>query len=552
MIGRVLISIGLVLMGTMAHAAGPRARTYNLNILTISEVVTNPAVPTSQVATLRSRLQHNGADTGSVSGDRPDNSTPPLAGNLWMPQAYGTPTLANLLASAKTYSQTIAASVTSTLQKAMKSSNSSSAIFQFDQEVQVQGQPTVPPPHLVWTLFTDSAGRVLYGDPIVIPGTPTYIYAIYTPKSVASGLPSGWAYPDAGTLKYQVLKTKDNSVVQNWVTLDVNGVYDDPVQTVNSGVSVDPDKGLKCLINATTSGCTTGYADLNTLMGQTGVIAAVVDYTRQVQPTTQVNSDGTVSPKASLSYDQRNWSWTTCTYQNIGSLGMELNAQTDRYLVLPSGQYSLMGTSSLKSQAPTQSFNISSGVSSSYVSALSAYVFDPVTTGNPLTQAGAMPGIVNLAGITETGNPSSTFKQQVYAGPGNGFCTATFRGRCTAMHSTQTISFNVSNVASVTQATVSVDHLDDGGVIAINGMTVFAGNPCSGRCRGGAYWLTRDNPGNWGWVFFEQSNGWGYIGAVDVTSYLVNGNNTFTVDWGGTFYGDITTTLTVSQRTACQ
>lgn len=211
-----------------------------------------------------------------------------------------------------------------------------------------------------------------------------------------------------------------------------------------------------------------------------------------------------------------------------------------------------MGTASQKTQAPTQPFNLSSGISSSYVPSLSGYVFDPVTTGNPITQVGAIPNITNLASITESGNPSSTFQQQVYAGPGNGYCTATSRGRCTAMHSTQTISFNVSNVASVTQATVSIDHLDDGGVVAINGMTVFAGNPCSGRCRGGAYWLTRDNPGNWGWVFFEQSNGWGYIGTVDVTSYLVNGNNTFTVDWGGTFYGDITTTLTVAQRTACQ
>lgn len=551
MIVRALISIGLVLMGTMAHAAGPRARTYNLNILTISEVVTNPAVPTSQVATLRSRLQHNGADTGSVSGDRPDNSTPPLAGNLWMPQAYGTPTLANLLASAKTYSQTIAASVTSTLQKAMKSSNSSSAIFQFDQEVQVQGQPTVPPPHLVWTLFTDSAGRVLYGDPIVIPGTPTYIYAIYTPKSVASGLPSGWAYPDAGTLKYQVLKTKDNSVVQNWVTLDVNGVYDDPVQTVNSGVSVDPDKGLKCLINATTSGCTTGYADLNTLMGQTGVIAAVVDYTRQLQPTTQINSDGTVSPKASLSYDQRNWSWTTCTYQNIGSLGMELNAKTDRYLVLPSGQYSLMGSSSLKSQAPTQSFNISSGVSPAYVSALSAYVFDPVTSGTPLTQAGAMPNIVNLAPISETGTSNPT--QSITLGQNQGG------------------GIYVSSLSSVTQATVTLNALLNSFGLWVNGNPVvglnmsgpgpfYRSSPSQGIADFWDQWVGYccDEDGNsyngWNGNFVFYQNGgnnsarWN-VGTWDIKNFLVQGNNSFWAAGGP--YAWVNATITITQQ-ACQ
>ena len=544
---RAALLIGLLLLGNYAQAAAARARTYGLKLLTISEVVTNPSTPSAQVAMIHSGVASDGGSTGAVSGDRPENSAPPLAGNLWSPVAYGTPTLANLVASATAYSRTIVNTVTAQLRAAMKASQSSSAIFQYDQEVQVAGQPTTPPPHLVWTLYVDAGGRVFYGDPIVIPGTPTYIYAIYTPRSVATGLPAGWAYPNAGTLRYQVLKVKDNSLVQDWVTLNVNGAYDDPVQSLNSGVTVDPDKGLKCLMNKNSGGCATTYSDMVDLLGQTGAVVAVVDYTRQLQPTMQNNADGTVSPKSAVSYDQRNWSWTTCTYQNIGSLGMELNAQTDRYLTMPNGQYNKMGTANQKSQAPTQSFNISAGVAPGYVSTLSSYVFDPMAAGNPITQAGTIPGIVNLSPISESGSSINTTN--------------------IGLSKNQSTSFYVSNPATVQTATVSINYLDDGGVVAINGKTVFAGN--SGGPR---YWMTGQPPGLyacwrswWGCgvdengdsipcpetcVLWEQSS-WGYnYGTVDVRSYLVAGNNSFVAYWGGA-YGDINTTLHIDQK-PCQ
>lgn len=557
---RAILLLVAALVTQVTYAASGRvssigARTYGLSVLTVSEVVTNPANPQAKVGVFHSGVSSDGGSTGSVSGVRANPALPPLAGNLWAPVAYGTPTLASLLATSAAYSRTIINSVTNQLKAAIKTSNAGSAIFQYDQEVQVQGQPTTPPPHLVWTLFVDASGRVFYGDPIVIPGEPTYIYAIYTPKNVASGLPTGWAYPNAGTLRYQILKSKDNSLVQDWVTLNVNGVYDDPIQTVNSGAQVDPDAGLKCLVDKSSGGCVTGYTDLVTLLGQTGAVATVLDYTRQLQPTMQNNADGTVSPKAAVSYDQRNWSWTTCTYQNIGNLGMELNAQTDRYLVMPTGKYSLMGQASQKSQAPTQPFNISAGVSPSYVSTLSSYVFDPISAGNPITQAGAIPGVVNLSPITESGSSLNTTN--------------------IGLSKNQSTSFYVSNPATVQTATVSINYLDDGGVVAINGRTVFAGN--SG---GPKYWMTGYDPGrhacypyqqsgdyscdwegNCGYngfnsiyvpecVMWEQSS-WGYnYGTVDVRSYLVAGNNSFVAYWGGA-YGDINTTLHIDQK-PCQ
>ena len=553
-----LLAVALVTQATYAasgRVSSLTARTYGLTLLTVSEVVTNPSNPQSQVAVFHGGVRSDGGSTGSTSSTRQNQALPPLAGNLWVPVAYGTPTLASLLATSAAYSRTIVNSVANQLKAAIKTSNAGSAIFQYDQEVQVQGQPTTPPPHLVWTLFVDASGRVFYGDPIVIPGEPTYIYAIYTPKNVASGLPTGWAYPNAGTLRYQILKSKDNSLVQDWVTVNVNGAYDDPVQTVNSGAQVDPDAGLKCLVDKTSGGCVTGYTDLVTLLGQTGAVATVLDYTRQLQPTMQNNADGTVSPKSAISYDQRNWSWTTCTYQNVGNLGMELNAQTDRYLVMPTGKYSQMGTASQKTQAPTQPFNLSSGVAPNYVPALSAYVFDPVTTGNPITQAGAVPGIVNLAPISESGSSINTTN--------------------IGLSRNQSTSFYVSNPSTVQTATVAINYLDDGGIVAINGKTVFAGN--SGGPR---YWMTGYPPGRhacepWnspyaavssGWsdeggyyenreydplcVMWEQSS-WGYnYGTVDIRSYLVAGNNTFATYWGGA-YGDINTTLHIDQK-PCQ
>lgn len=556
---RAILLLVVALVTQVTYAASGRvssigARTYGLSVLTVSEVVTNPSNPQAKVGVFHSGVSSDGGSTGSVSGVRANPALPPLAGNLWAPVAYGTPTLSNLLATSAAYSRTIVNSVTNQLKAAIKTSNAGSAIFQYDQEVQVQGQPTTPPPHLVWTLFVDASGRVFYGDPIVIPGEPTYIYAIYTPKNVASGLPAGWAYPNAGTLRYQVLKAKDNSLVQDWVTVNVNGVYDDPIQTVNSGAQVDPDAGLKCLVNSTSGGCVTGYADLVTLLGQTGSVAAVLDYTRQLQPTMQNNADGTVSPKSAVSYDQRNWSWTSCTYQNVGNLGMELNAQTDRYMVMPNGRYSQMGTASQRTQAPTQPFNISAGVAPSYVPSLSAYVFDTVTPGNPITQAGAIPNITNLAPISESGSSLNTTN--------------------IVLSKNQSTSFYVSNPATVQTATVSINYLDDGGVVAINGRTVFAGN--SG---GPKYWMTGYDPGrhacypyqtsgdyscdwegNCGYnfnyiyvpecVMWEQSS-WGYnYGTVDVRSYLVAGNNSFVAYWGGA-YGDINTTLHIDQK-PCQ
>lgn len=405
---------------------------------------------------------------------------------------------------------------------------------------------------------------MFYGDPIVIPGEPTYIYAIYTPKNVASGLPAGWAYPNAGTLRYQVLKAKDNSLVQDWVTVNVNGVYDDPIQTVNSGAQVDPDAGLKCLVNSTSGGCATGYTDLVTLLGQTGSVAAVLDYTRQLQPTMQNNADGTVSPKSAVSYDQRNWSWTTCTYQNVGSLGMELNAQTDRYMVMPNGKYSQMGMSSQRTQAPTQPFNISAGVAPGYVPSLSAYVFDTVTPGNPITQAGAIPSITYLAPISETG--SSTPTQSI------------------TLNSNQGGNIYVSNLASVTQATVTLNGLLNSWGLWVNGNAAvglnmsgpgpfYRSSPSQGITN---FWdQTVDtwipagcgpsDNGDFCWdaymgrewnpnfVFYQNGGGnnstrWN-VGTWDIKNFLSEGNNSFW-DAGGPYaYGNAT--ITVVQK-ACQ
>lgn len=561
---RAILLLVAALVTQVTYAASGRvssigARTYGLSVLTVSEVVTNPANPQAKVGVFHSGVSSDGGSTGSVSGVRANPALPPLAGNLWAPVAYGTPTLASLLATSAAYSRTIINSVTNQLKAAIKTSNAGSAIFQYDQEVQVQGQPTTPPPHLVWTLFVDASGRVFYGDPIVIPGEPTYIYAIYTPKNVASGLPAGWAYPNAGTLRYQILKSKDNSLVQDWVTVNVNGAYDDPVQTVNSGAQLDPDAGLKCLVDKTSGGCVTGYTDLVTLLGQTGAMATVLDYTRQLQPTMQNNADGTVSPKSAVSYDQRNWSWTTCTYQNVGNLGMELNAQTDRYLVMPTGKYSLMGQASQKSQAPTQPFNLSSGVAPNYVPVLSSYVFDVVTPGNPITQAGAIPNIVNLASITESG--SSTTTQPVDMNYGSGTQSAT-----------------VYLSAAPVRAVVNYYHADNYGQLWVNNRLV-AGNTLGWmRDIRSLYWgsYPYDSCGwdDWGnyscstqyyseltdatgshGAFYDDNCNWGCRGTSpgwDITGYLQKGNNVITMacaNAGGADGCNLSITITT---TPCQ
>jgi hypothetical protein len=302
----------------------------------------------------------------------------------------------------------------------------------------------------------------------------------------------------------------------------------------------------------------TGYADLVTLLGQTGSVAAVLDYTRQLQPTMQNNADGTVSPKSAVSYDQRNWSWTTCTYQNVGSLGMELNAQTDRYMVMPNGKYSQMGTASQKTQAPTQPFNISAGIAPSYVPALSAYVFDTVTPGNPITQAGAIPNIVNLASITESG--SSTTTQPVDMNYGSGTQSAT-----------------VYLSAAPVRAVVNYYHADNYGQLWVNNRLV-AGNTLGWmRDIRSLYWgsYPYDSCGwdDWGYscttqyyseltdatgshgAFYDDNCNWGCRGTSpgwDITGYLQKGNNVITMacaNVGGADGCNLSITITT---TPCQ
>ena len=336
----------------------------------------------------------------------PNNVSSTLASSLqmWVASNYGTQTQGAIVAAAKNYLVYSAPNIISNLKTALASTTAKTASYQYSQTVQVTG--IAGNSQLVWTLYIDPMGNALYGDPIVIPGTPVYISATYTPLAVGQGLPQGWQYPNAGTLQYQVIQISNGQPVGTVQSVNVAGAYDAPAQVIG-GAAIDPDAGLRCLLNKASSGaCVQGYIDIATVISNASASYAFVNYVRALTPVYSQNGNGTSSPTMSINYNQRILHVASCTsgsYQNIGTYGYALNQKTDRYFDLPTGQYSLISSTSSTSQSPTQIFDLTKAITGSQSATLASQVIDFLTAGNPLVATSQIPQIGYLAPITQSG-----------------------------------------------------------------------------------------------------------------------------------------------------
>lgn len=233
----------------------------------------------------------------------------------------------------------------------------SSVVFTYTQEINVvavneEGVSSTKRQAIAFVVSFDATGRPLYGAPKIVDPEPTILEAIYTPMRAAEGLPTNWAYPDRGTLKYRVLK-KDLSPLTNFKSLQLAGEFDDDRSPT------DPDAGLRCLMDRRNPGCS-GPTDIRALLDETGSSFGIVDYVRQLEPDYEGESDtpdGVLQGRGALSYDKRIYQCDA--YVNEGHWGYVLTMRAERYLAEPAEpllRYKLAQQFGGKTISPTEKF----------------------------------------------------------------------------------------------------------------------------------------------------------------------------------------------------
>jgi hypothetical protein len=397
--------LALLLGHNIAHGAGPTAAIGKKNRTAASVIETVPLNSTNATFTLFS-----GAVGYSGSGlqIQPDNNAygaTSIASVPIMPYTSGSKTKDEIVTQATNFLLPFATDVGNALKAWMTANNYKAASFVYEQELIPSGVSRTM--KLVWQLSITEGGRTMYGAPRVIDGDPTYVYITYTPKALAVGLPSTWAYADAGILKWQ-LRKRDGTPQTNWVNIDTNGAYDEPVANGS-----DPNSGVNCLANKRSSpSCPTAYTDAHTLISSTSSNGAIIDYTRKLQPQYTTLSDGSQQPNMAISFDTRslhhNNSCTNGTIRTAGRYGLTLTNTFDRF-VLDDTQTTptLVKRNTSNSFSPTQGFDYTQ-TTSLPISQVQSLVINPFDPTGPLVSTSAVPGVQYTAPIYEDGDTGQT------------------------------------------------------------------------------------------------------------------------------------------------
>ncbi len=310
----------------------------------------------------------------------------------------------------------------------MQAMSASAVAFTFNQKVKIAGDAA--PKYLIWSLLLQRGQDPAFPNPQVIDQVPTILQVTYTPRNVAAGLPSSWAYPNAGTLQWRKLDSA-YSPITGWSIVDVAGAYDQPQDL--SGAAVDKDWGLKCLVNrASSATCPTGINVID-LMDQVGAGYAMLDYGRTLQPV----YDSVETPPGSgqyqqvahvsLSVDTRELNTAGCasgTFTNKGTYGFQLRSQVDRYAVLGDGSYRQLNSFAGNNLSPTAPFDVTkSGLTNATIANLNDKIIDISTPSNPLLLASSIPNLLNLAPITvvSTAAPTQVIGVYYYGDCGRSF-----------------------------------------------------------------------------------------------------------------------------------
>lgn len=321
-----------------------------------------------------------------------------------LPLVDGAVTKDQILASAKLNILPRATDVGTSLKALMIAQGFKAANFIFEQSIKPAGSLSYV--KVVWQVTVLEGGRIIYADPRVTDPDPYYVYAVYTSKQVAAGLPSSLAYTDGGKFKWQLVK-KDGTPLTAMSTLDVGGAFDLP--TVADGTSYDPDWGVKCLANVASGSCPTvaGFSDVKTLISSNSATGSVIDYMRKLEPVYTDKGDGTQQAVMSISFDSRNLthnnSCTNGTFRTQGRYGLTLNSTYDRFSYDGLSAPVLMGRSNSTSFSPTQTFDNSQATSLS-VSGLGNSAINPFSPSSGMVDASTIAGVQYIAPVSETGD----------------------------------------------------------------------------------------------------------------------------------------------------
>lgn len=376
-------------------------------VLLVNQTVTGPE--TGAVSSISARV---GTLAFGPGGLRSDRSVEPLSQASVIAQASVRDFGSNLsqrqiIAQASTDLAGQVGSIAAALRRALQVRGLTQASFVFDQRVSIAG--AARPMQLVWTLGVDSTGRSSFASPRLFDTQPSVLHAQYVPLRVAQGLPQGWAYPDAGQLRWQLLNLQMQPIGPI-TTVDTGGAFDPPDDT--GGTPVDPESGLRCLVDRTARpDCPAGLPDLISLIDQNSAASALLDYSQRLAPVYDAvaGSPGEVEQIArmSMQVDIREVTYGDCSadmsYRNAGQYGFTLLASSDRYTVQPDGRYARLNRRESTLLSPTQRYDFTWPLRPIAASELATLILDPADPSRPLLPASDIRNLLFLAPVTITG-----------------------------------------------------------------------------------------------------------------------------------------------------
>lgn len=405
MLAAVLVFLGSLLCSPCAGAQAPRSA---LRMLVVSQVATADA------STVSARIGTLAFSAAGLATDRLAEALPNASG---IAQAsvrdFGNGlTQAQLLSAATAHLLPQAPALAAGLAAVLRARGLGQATFVFDQQVTVAG--TARPRRLVWTISVDRAGRASHGEPRLFDDRPHILHVQYVPLRVAAGLPAGWAYPDAGWLRWQRLDLQLQPSGPAGA-IDTGGAFDAP--DALDGQPVDPEAGVRCLVDRRSRiDCPQGLTDVVTLIDEQGSASALLDYGLRLAPVYDAVPSGSGRfeqvARLSLSVDRREVSYGGCTsdmrLRNAGRYGYTLAASNDRYAVAPDGRFSRIDRTTTTVLSPTIAYDWTRTLRPTAVAALAPLILDPHDPSRPLLEASSIANLVHLAPITASGEQEQT------------------------------------------------------------------------------------------------------------------------------------------------
>ena len=396
------VALLLVLLGNMAWAAPPAPS----KVVIVNQIVSGPAdgaVP-SVIARVGSALPSRREVTLDIDG----RSIPNGATVAQIPvRDYGfTLTNAQILASARGIVRTSADGTAGALQAYMSANGIGIGYFSLSQQVRVLG--SAEPQLLVWQMVVYTGQRPIFNDPVLISTSNATLQIAYTPQRLPLPLPGGVTPPNPGTLQWRTVDSNGGPLT-DWTVINVGGAFDEPDPSTGR---IDPDAGLKCLLNRAPS-CPAA-TNAQDIMTQTGFSNATVDYRRNLTPV----YDAVESPPGSRTYIQQariSLSLTSrtfeaaplCTgsrYVNRGNYGLTLQDQVDRYRASITGDASRIRVFTETIVVPSSPYESSKVLGSNdTLGTLANLVINPGDASKPLMRVADIPGLVDVPPIQQLG-----------------------------------------------------------------------------------------------------------------------------------------------------